>query len=433
MNAPANKMNEAFVALSKAYAGKLNDPYPLYAEKRAQGGVYDGDLVAELGVPSMVAGRNGERRVFCFMSHEVISKALLDTETFSSDIYEEAFGGVMGEKVVLFLKGEEHRKFRNRLLQVMSPAALNKLTENQFKPIIRDYVKGLKENGRNKAELMADLILDFPLRVVYELFGLPSDDKEAMDAFNTNALVMVLGGMIDLSKPEEAMERVQNAAKAGEALYQQLVDAVEKRIANGNTDGDDLIAILLRIEEDGKRLTPHEIASFLRPTMAAAGETTSRALGNFVALLLENPAMLEEVRNDRSLITAAMNEAMRYEGSVSVIPRVTTKDVEIEGVKIPAGSGINMLVGSANRDPAAHDEPEALDMHRKRTKQNMTFGFGPHICQGMPLAKIEMECAVNALLDYLPNLRLDPDAGYEGIRGVQFRSPTFLPVIWDND
>lgn len=429
----ANKMNEAFVALSKAYAGKLNDPYPLYAEKREEGAVYDGDLIAELGVPSMVAGRTGDRRVFCFLSQEVTSKALLDPETYSSDVYEEAFGGVMGEKVVLFLKGNEHRKFRNRLLQVMSPAVLRKLTDNQFKPIITEFVQNLKKDGNNKAELMADLILDFPLRVVYELFGLPSDDKEAMDAFNTNALTMVLGGMVDMSKPEEAMQRMQNAAAAGEALYQQILEAVEQRVAANDIEGDDLIAILLRIEEDGERLTPHDIAAFLRPTLAAAGETTSRALGNYLALLLENPDVLERVRNDRSLVTPAMNEAMRYEGSVSVIPRIVTKDVEVAGVKIPAGSGINMLVGSANRDPAAHEDPESFNIDLKRKKQNMTFGFGPHMCQGMPLAKIEMECAVNALLDQLPNLRLDPDADYEGIRGVQFRSPTSLPVIWDND
>lgn len=426
-----NKINEAFVALSKAYAGKLDDPYPLYAKHRAKSGVYQGDLVAELGVPSMVAGRTGDRKVFCFLSHEVISKALLDSETYSSEIYEEAFAGCMGEKVVLFLKGEEHRRFRNRLMQVMSPAALSKLTDNQFKPIIEQHVKDLAARG-NKAELMADLILDFPIRVVYELFGLPSDDKAAMDSFNTNALVMVLGGMVDMSKPEEAMQRMQNAVVAGEALYKQILTAVEDRVARGDTSGDDLIAILLRIEEDGKRLTPHDIASFLRPTLAAAGETTSRALGNFMAVLLERPEVLERVRNDRSLVVPAMNEAMRYEGSVSVIPRITTKDVVVEGVHIPAGSGINMLVGSANRDPAVHENPEVFDIDVKRSKQNMSFGFGPHMCQGMPLAKVEMECAVNALFDYLPNLRLDPDAGYEGIRGVQFRAPTFLPVIWDS-
>ena len=129
-------MNAAFVALSKAYAGKLDDPYPLYAEHRAKSSVYKGDLIAELGVPSMVSGPTGERQVYCFLTHEVISKALLDPETYTSDAYEECFGGVMGEKVVLFLKGDEHRKFRNRLMQVMSPAALRKLTDNQFKPCL---------------------------------------------------------------------------------------------------------------------------------------------------------------------------------------------------------------------------------------------------------------------------------------------------------
>lgn len=431
MSIAEKKINDAFVALSKAYAGNMNDPYPLYAQRREEGSIYEGDLIAELGVPSMVAGRTGDRKVFCFLTHEVTSKALLDVETFSSDIYEEAFGGVMGEKVVLFLKGEEHRRFRNRLMQVLSPASMKKLTENQFKPIIRNFVQNLADKG-NKAELMAELILDFPIRVIYELFGLPSDDQEAMDAFNTNALVMVLGGMIDPSKPEEAMERMQNAAVAGQALYTQILESVEQRQAAGDTDGDDLVSILLRMEEDGKHLTPHDIASFLRPTLAAAGETTSRAFGNLIALLLERPEVLDKVRNDRSLIPAAINEAMRYEGSVSIIPRITTKDVEIDGVKIPAGCGINMLVGAANRDPAIHENPEVFDIEVKRKKQSMTFGFGAHMCQGMPLARVEMECALNAILDLLPNVRLDPEGGYEGIRGVQFRSPTVIPVIWDD-
>lgn len=431
MNAPENTINAAFVALSKAYAGNMDDPYPLYAKHREKGSVYDGDLVAELGVPSMVAGRSGERRVFCFLEHETISKALLDNDTFSSEIYEEAFGGVMGEKVVLFLKGDEHRRFRNRLLQVLSPVSLKRLTDNQFNPIIRGFVKQMADKG-NKAELMADFILDFPIRLVYELFGLPKDDKQAMDDFNTNALVMVLGGMVDLSKPEETMERIKNAAEAGQKLYDQILNAVEQRVANNDVEGDDLIAQLLRLEEEGEKLTPHDIASFLRPTLAAAGETTSRAFANFIALLLEHPETLEKVRNDRSLIPAAMNEAMRYEGAVSIIPRVTLKDTEVGGIKIPAGSGINMLVGAANRDPAVHENPEVFDIDVKRKKQSMTFGFGAHMCQGMPLARIEMESALNAIFDMLPNIRMDPDADYEGIRGVQFRSPSAIPVIWDD-
>src|SRR5690606_7325988 len=285
--------------------------------------------------------------------------------------------------------------------------------------------------ARGEGELMADLILDFPLRVIYKLFGLPNDDPEAMDLFNTRALVMVLGGMCDFSKPEEAQQRIANAFKASGEIYDQILDVVRTRRAAGDTHGNGLIAQLIRLDNGGKKLADAEIAQVLRPTMAAAGETTSRAFANVLSLLLERPHLLEQVRNDRSLVKPAIDEAMRYEGSVSIIPRITIQDAEVAGVHIPAGSGVSMLVGAANRDPAVHEEPDVYDFRKKRTKQAMSFGFGHHMCMGMPLAKIEMDIALNAVLDYLPNLRLDPQGGYEGIRGIQFRSPTAIPVVWD--
>ena len=122
MNAAVQQdINSAFVALSKAYAGNLSDPYPTYAKLRAKCPVYEGDLVAELGVPSLVAGRQGNRKVFCLLGDEVIRQALLDPDTFSSDIYEEAFGGVMGDPVVLYLKGDAHRKYRAMLSAIFRP------------------------------------------------------------------------------------------------------------------------------------------------------------------------------------------------------------------------------------------------------------------------------------------------------------------------
>ncbi|KJS09440.1 MAG: hypothetical protein VR73_02340 [Gammaproteobacteria bacterium BRH_c0] len=423
------KMNDAFVALSKAYAGTMTDPYPRYKELREKNVVYEGDLVSELGVPSLVAGRTGDRKVFTFLGHEICSKALLDPATYSSVIYKEAFGGVMGDPVILYQEGDEHRAHRSILAKILSPAALKQMSDAHFKPTIQGMVKAIANRG--KGELMSDLILDFPLRVVYKLFGLPNDDPEAMDLFNTRALVMVLGGMCDFSKPEEAQQRIANAFKASGEIYDQILEVVVARRAAGDTEGNDLIAQLIRLDNDGKKLSDEEIAQVLRPTMAAAGETTSRALANVISLLLERPALLEEVRSDRSLVKAAMEEAMRYEGAVSIVPRITLQDTEVAGVKIPAGSGVSMLVGAANRDPAVHENPDEYDIRVKRSKQAMSFGFGHHMCMGMPLAKIEMEIAINAILDYLPNLRLDPKGGYEGIRGIQFRSPTAIPVLWD--
>src|SRR5690606_16252306 len=106
------KMNDAFVASSKAYAGTMADPYPRYKEQREQRVVYEGDRVPELGAPSLAAGRTGDLDVFTCRGHEVCSKALVVAETYSSVIYKEAFGGVMGDPVILYQDGEEHRAHR---------------------------------------------------------------------------------------------------------------------------------------------------------------------------------------------------------------------------------------------------------------------------------------------------------------------------------
>ncbi|MDB6062237.1 MAG: hypothetical protein JWM78_2340 [Verrucomicrobiaceae bacterium] len=428
MSVAEKDINQAFVSLSKAYAGNLGDPYPLYKKLRDQSPIYDGDLVADFGVPSLAAGRDGKRKVFCLLGNEVVTKALMDPELYSTEVWREAFGGVLGDPVLLYMKGPEHKFSRNMLAQILSPAAIKDMVDKHFKPTIEGMVKSFVANG--KAELMSAFILDFPIRVIYELFGLPSKDPAAYEQFSTRALIMVLGGLIDPRKPEEAQERIANAFQANKQIYDQIIEIVQTRRASGDFSGYDMISQLLRYEHEGKTLDDDAITQFLLPNLAAAGETTSRGFANVLALLLERPALLEQVRNDRSLVKTAINETMRFEGSVSVLPRIVTRDLEIDGVKVPAGSGVNILVGAANRDPAAHENPEEFSL-QKRTKQALSFGFGPHMCMGMPLAKVEMEIALNTILDLLPNIRFDPAGNYEGIKGIQFRSPPTLNVEWD--
>lgn len=426
--ATKEKMNAAFVSLSKAYAGNLDDPYPLYRQLREKSAVYDGDLVADFGVPSLAAGRDGKRKVYCLLSYDAASKALLDPDTWSTEIWREAFDGVLGDPVLLYLSGDVHRYHRNMLAGILSPVAIRDMVDKHFVPTLEGMVKGFADRG--KGELMADFILDFPIRIIYKLFGL-ADDPQKMDMFAARALVMVLGALIDPRNPEEMKERITNAFIANKEIHDEILDTVKKRRATGNFDGNDMIAQLLRYaREDGSQMDDEEITQFLLPNLSAAGETTSRGFANMVALLLERPELLEQVRNDRSMVRQVIAETMRYEGSVSVLPRILTRDVEIDGVKMPAGSGVNVLVGAANRDPAAHQNPEEFSL-QKRSKQALSFGFGPHMCMGMPLAKVEMELALNTLLDMLPNLRFDPDVPYEGIKGIQFRSPSAINVVWD--
>ena len=145
--------------------------------------------------------------------------------------------------------------------------------------------------------------------------------------------------------------------------------------------------------------------------------------------LLERPALLERVRADRSLMRKVIDEGMRWETASQFLARQAVVDVEFHGVTVPAGAALSLCSGSANRDEAVFDNPDAFDIDRP-PRTNVGFGAGPHLCLGMMIAKSEMEAMLDCLLD-LPNLRLDPEAGPPRILGAQLRGPRALHAIWD--
>jgi len=135
------------------------------------------------------------------------------------------------------------------------------------------------------------------------------------------------------------------------------------------------------------------------------------------------------VRKDRSLIPQAIEEALRWEGPLTSIIRSVAEDSDICGVPVPAGAAVMVCIGSANHDENRWEDPEVYNIFRKRFPP-VAFGFGPHVCLGQHLARMEMTMALNVLFDRLPNLRLDPAAEAPQISGLMFRSPTQLPVIF---
>jgi cytochrome P450 len=136
---------------------------------------------------------------------------------------------------------------------------------------------------------------------------------------------------------------------------------------------------------------------------------------------------LEAIRNDRSLIAQAIEEALRWDGPVVAQSRMPVTDVSLGGVKIPAGSVLDVVAGSANRDERKFPDPDKFDIFRPRTR-HFAFASGPHICIGQHLARVEMTRALNAVLDRLPNIRLDPDMPPPQIRGSMMRAPEHLYV-----
>ena len=144
--------------------------------------------------------------------------------------------------------------------------------------------------------------------------------------------------------------------------------------------------------------------------------------------LLSNPDQLAALRDDRALMAQAIEEGIRWDPPLTSIGRTCTRDTVVEGVLIPAGSPVQVCMAAANRDPARWDRPDEFDILRE-PKQHMAFAFGPHMCLGMHLARMETAVAINAVLD-LPGLRLDPAAEDVHVSGLAFRAPAALPVVF---
>jgi cytochrome P450 len=172
------------------------------------------------------------------------------------------------------------------------------------------------------------------------------------------------------------------------------------------------------------------VTTFVRSLLPASGETTTRTFSSVMTLLLTTPGLMERVCADRSLVPRLIDETVRYEPVATFKIRETAKEVEFHGVTIPKGAFIQCMVVSANRDEEVFEHPDVFDIDR-RVRPSFGFGFGPHMCIGQFVAKMELNCAVNALLDLLPNLRLDPGHPVPVIEGAQLRGAPHIHVLWD--
>ena len=186
------------------------------------------------------------------------------------------------------------------------------------------------------------------------------------------------------------------------------------------------------IESGGRLKTKRgwtSVVSFLLQLMSAGGETTFRTTTVLLFALLTQPDQLELVRNDRSLVPFAIEEALRWDGPVIRGTRASTRDVVVDGVLIPAHSLVNVAFGAANRDPAVFRVPERFDVTRERHR-HFGFAFGAHNCLGQQLARLEITYALEAFLNRFPGVHLDPDWPEPRMRGANMRTPRQLHVAF---
>jgi len=366
------------------------------------------------------------------LGYDECQTVLTHPDTFSSSIYDQIMGPVMG-RTLLELEGAEHRASRALVSPSFRTALLERWRSELVEVVVHELIDRFAPRGR--AELSREFTFAFPVQVIARIMGLPRQDYLRFQRLSIELLNVVYDW--------------DRGIAASVSLKSYLTEILAERRRNPQ---DDLISMLAESEIDGARLTDDEIFAFLLLILPAGVETTYRASGNLlVALLTESaPAtmqwghlplagdeamrrsgatapLLDALRADRGMLRGAFEEALRWEPPITTVVRRAIRDCELGGVAIPAGTNVSVSVAAANRDPARYPDPDRFDPTRKNVA-HLTFGGGPHLCLGMHLARMEGTVAINSLLDRLPDLRLDPSAPAPHVVGVAFRSPAALPV-----
>ncbi len=399
---------------SRTGAGQVDDPYPRLAALRADAPIHRGSFFTIFDVPDPTAEVWPDAERFATVSYAETEQVLRDSETFSNAGIRKMTEYVFGPVSLMGADNPEHRKFRSLVQPAFGRKGLE-MWGQHVRPRLDSLIDSFAGHGRS--DLYFDYCAQFPVYVIAMTLGV---DVKDLDQFHHWAALM----QIAAAPPEEA-----RAARSAVEAYMQLV--IDQRRANPR---DDLVSMLIdrEIEEDGVniRITDEQILGLICNLLPAGAGTTYRSLGILLVTLLERPQLMERLYEDRAIVPAVVDELLRWNGPVLVAPpRLATRDTQIGGLIIPAGSIVEPGIAAANRDPLVFADPERFDPDRG-AKTTLSFSTGPHFCAGASVARMELVTALNVLLDRLPNLRFDPEQPFPKITGLWYRMPTGVPVIW---
>ncbi|GAB2806702.1 cytochrome P450 [Streptomyces daliensis] len=354
--------------------------------------------------------------------HEDVQRAFRDP-VFTTRNYDWQLEPVHG-RTMIQMSGREHAVRR----ALVAPAFRGRMLEERFLPVIERNARELidKVRGAGTADLVDDFATRFPINVIVDMLGLDKADHPLFHDWYT-AIVAFFGNLSE--DPEVAAAGLRTR----DELAAYMLPVIRERRAH---PGDDLLSSLCEAQIDGTRMSDEEVKAFISLLFAAGGETTDKALGSVFRNLLEHPAQLAAVREDRELIGRALAETLRYTPPVHMINREPAEDVKLSGGVVPAGATVHCLIAAANRDEARFASPDTFDIFRddldstsafSAAADHLAFALGRHFCVGALLAKTEVEVAVGQLLDAMPDMALVE--GHVPVeRGVFTRGPDALPV-----
>jgi cytochrome P450 len=387
----------AFPSLLDPAVGR--DPHAHYARLRGHAPVY----------------RDPRMGAYLVTTYDAVWEAYRDTR-FSTRGYQATLETIHG-RTVLSLEGSLHAKNRALLTPHFRGKALDALNDRIHQAAARLLAEIVPRSAATltgelaeqasaggAVDIAAQFSQKFPISVIAEMLGLPQADRPQFIDWYTRLMAFVTNYAAD-----------PDVNARGVRAKQELTDYLLPLIAERRRrPGTDLISAIVESEVDGYRMSDDEVRAYASLLLTAGGDTTDKAFASLVRNLLLYGEW-ERVRNDRSLVTPAIAETLRFSPPSQMTTRLTEEDVELAGSVIPAESIVYLVGASANRDPAKYERPDEFRVGREDllhsrafsgAADHVGFGAGRHFCIGAMLARTEMDVALNQFLDAFPHLRL---------------------------
>lgn len=391
------------------YANRA-DPYPLYAELREAG-------VARQEDGSYLVGTY----------HEIA--ALLHDPRISSDrrnrTAPDETGAAQLPPSFIGLDDPAHHRLRRLAMRPFGPPHTPDRVDamhGEMTRIVQDLIAELRD--REQIDIVDDFAYPLPVTVICRLLGVPTEDEPQFRQWSD---AIVAG--FDPTPGEDPAERERAAGESRKAMALYLGGLAEQRRTRPS---DDMLSAFVTDVGEGadEQLTPLEIMTTSVLLLIAGHETTVNLITNGVLTLLRHPDQLQRLRDDPALMPTAVEELLRYEPPVQMLPqRTPLADIEVAGVTVPKGVPLILMLASGNRDPLRFGDPDRFDPAR-RDNQHLGFGGGVHSCFGAPLARLEAQIALTELIGHLDNPRLVEDPPTYR-RSPVLRGPRHLLVARD--
>ena len=370
--------------------GVLADPFPLYQRLR------DED-------PAHWSPR---LKAWVLTRYDDVKRVCLDA-TMSSDRLRPFFASLPSAEAgrvadlaryltlwMVFRDPPEHTRLRRLAAKVFNVRSIHALRPN-IQALTHWLLERIGERG--EFDLIADFAGPLPAMVIMDMLGAPREELARLKRLS-DEMALFIGSSRD------ATEKYERAAAATREMAEVFRELVTARRARPHRD---LLTDLVALEDEGDRLSEDELVAMCILLLFAGHETTTHHIANGLRALLAFPAELEKLRARPALAPAAVEELLRYDGPIGAQVRIVREPHEVHGKSLRPGERVFLLMNAANRDPRAYDDPDRLDLERNGVP-HLTFGYGAHICLGFPLARLEGQIALPALLARWRRIALAP-------------------------